>query len=287
MTRHLSPASAALAVLFALSSAAGGEEEEKKLGWLDTAELTYVATGGNAEAETLGLRNTLFRVWKVGVLKLETGALRAETTTTSRRAIGSRQDFLVQEESDTRLTAETYFLRGRYDRPINEKLFWFAGAGWERNQFAGLENRLSAVAGVGHSWLDDGASHFRTDYGFSFTDQEDVVDDPSRDDAFLGLRLGWDYLRQLTGTAFLGSLLLVDQNIDESDDLRADMTNSITVTMSNRLALKVSLQVLFDNQPGLVGVPLFTADDSPTGLVVLGELEEIDTILNVALVAHF
>ena len=276
-----------LLLLSSRATLAGQDEPEKKLGWFDTAELIWISTGGNSEAETLGLRNTLSRVGEIGVLKLEAGALRADSTTTTRTAVGTPDSFSVHKDSDTILTAENYFLRGRYDRPLSEATFWFAGAGWERNEFAGLRNRTSAVGGVGNIWFDTEGSHCRTDYGLSFADQKDVVEDASTAGGFVGLRLGFDYLRRLTGSTSYRNLSLVDQNLDDTDDLRVDMTHSLSVSMSDRLVLRLSLQLLFDNQPGLVRVPLFTEAGSSTGSTVLGELDELDTILNLALVAHF
>ena len=40
--------------------------------------------------------------------------------------------FLVTESSISNLTAANYYARGQYDRNITDRLFWFAGTGWER-----------------------------------------------------------------------------------------------------------------------------------------------------------
>ena len=57
--------------------------------------------------------------------------------------------------------------------------------------------------------------------------------------------------------------------------------------MTKRLALKVSLRWLYDDLPALQEVPLF---DTPAGTqtgTVFVELDELDTILRVSLVANF
>jgi putative salt-induced outer membrane protein YdiY len=263
------------------------DEEEKKLGWTDAAELTFVATAGNAEAVTLGFRNTLIRTWEAATLTIDAGGLRAETTTLDRLAVGEEDSFEVREESDKALTAENYYLRGRYDRVLSDRLFWYAGIGWERNEFSGFRNRYHGVGGVGHLWFDNDRGHFRTDYGLTYTQQDDVVEDPTVSDSFLGLRLGADYLRQLTGTTTFGSLLLMDFNLDETSDYRADWTNWLAVSMSERMALKVSLQLLYDNEPSLTAVPLLGPDREPTDTFVSVPLDDLDSILTVALVVSF
>ena len=283
---HLSVLCAIL--LLTLGAAAHGQESEEVTHvWSDTGEVTYVATGGNAEVETLGVRNSLVRTWEGATFRLDFGALRSETTTQRRFAVGSAESFRLRETSQSDLTAENYHLRGRYDRDISKRLFWFAGAGWERNEFAGIQNRFQALAGVGHVWFDDEAGHFRTDYGLTYVDQDDVVENPKTSDSFVGARLGCEYLRRFGSHTAYENLLILDGNADETSDYRADMINSLAVSMNDRLALKISLQLLYDNQPSLAAVPLLGEDGAETGTEVLAPLEELDTRFSVALVVNF
>lgn len=279
----------ALCVLLVHAAEARAQDEEPELGWFDRAEFGLLMTSGNAEAESITLRNTLRRVWQDASFTLAAGALRAETSTISRVARGSVDSYDVIETSDSQLTAENYFLRGRYDREITESFFWFGGAGWERNEFAGIKNRFSAVAGVGHIWFADDIAHFRTDYGVTFTDQEDVVPDPATSDSFVGVRLSWDYGRKLNDKTSYANVFIVDGNADETSDFRADMTNSLAVAMSDKMALQVSFQLLFDNEPALTSVPLFDPSLPGSGFVgeVLAPLDDLDTILTASLVVDF
>ena len=69
------------------------------------------------------------------------------------------------------------------------------------------------------------------------------------------------------------------------------MMNSITVAINARLALRVSLQWLYNSIPGLEEVPLFVLDPE-TGLKVeVGEVEvrkdQLDTIFSTSLVVNF
>ena len=265
-----------------------GESAEEAPAWTHRAEVSYVSTGGNSESSTLGVRNTSTGAVGAGSVTLEVGALRAETTATTRFAVGSGTDFRVQEESVTAVTAENYFLRGRYERTIHDRLFWFTGAGWERNEFAGIENRIQVIAGVGHTWYESEAEgHFKTNYGVTYTDQQDVVPAPAPSESFAGLRLGWDYQRPFGANTSYGNVLLVDLNADETSDYRADMTNSLAVSMSERLALKVSLQLLYDNEPSLAALPLISPEGVATEATVVAPLDDLDTQFTVALVVDF
>ena len=277
-------AGAVAALAPALAAPLGAEEESDDHGWSNVAELTWVATGGNAEAETLGFRDTLTRETGAAKFTLEAGGLRAENTTITRLAVGEPGAFRIEESAKTELTAESYYLRGRYDRTLGEGFFWYAGLGWERNEFAGVADRYVAGSGVGHLWFDGDEGHFRTDYGVTYTDQEDVS---GLGVSFAGVRLRSDYLRRITPNTSYQNLLLVDLNADETTDYRADMINSLAVAMNERLALKVSLQLLYDNLPSLVEVPLVGADGVASGETVLAALDELDTVFNVALVVNY
>jgi putative salt-induced outer membrane protein YdiY len=252
--------------------------------WRDTAEFSFVATAGNADTQTLGFKNKLWRKWDVSSFELNAGGVRSEGTT-NRRAVGTVDSFRLEDDSE--LTAENYFLNGRYDREITKRFFWFAGAGWDRNTFAGIDNRYTAVGGVGNIWVDSETVKFRTDYAVTFTRQDDVVDIADMDDSFLGLRVSWHYLHKFGATTEYTNDLVVDENLDETDDWRANMINSVSVVLNKRLALKVSLQFLYDNQPSFEELPLFDTAGVDTGTAVLAELDELDTVFTSSLVMSF
>lgn len=257
---------------------AGAQEPEKS--WKDKAELTFVMTGGNSTASTLGFKNTLDRSWSTGSLQLSAGGIRTRTGTVTRTATGTPDNYRITETKDERTTAESYFLRGRLDRKLSERSFLSAGAGWDRNTFAGVENRYVFSAGGGRSWFDEDTRKLKTDLGLTYTIQDDVVEDPNVDNHFAGLRGSYDYFRSLTETTDFSSVLVADQSLKETSDFRADWTNSVAVAMSERLALKTSFQVLYDKSPALVAVPL---DD----IEVLTPLKKVDTLFTVAIVANF
>ncbi len=277
----LAAALLASAVL-ATAPAVAEEEAEPKLGWFNVAEFSLLASSGNSEVQTLSLRDTATLFFEGASFEIAAGGVRAESTTVSRFAVGTPTDFTVREASDRALTAENYFLRGRYDRKVSERLYWFSGLGWDKNEFAGIASRLGVFGGVGHLWFEREDARLRTDYGVTYTDQEDVSGATSR---FAGLRLAYDYWRQLNTATGLSSTLAIDENLNQTDDYRADFVNSVSVTMSDRLALKVSLQLLFDNRPALAEIPLIQGDFLD-GSRVLVELDNLDSVLTVSLVAN-
>lgn len=255
-------------------------QDERPLGWSDVAELTFVLTAGNASSNTFGFKNTAEHIWEKSSFKLSLGALRAESGKTVRTATGTPDNYTITETTDTKLTAENYFAKARFDRTLGAGAFFFGGVDWDRNTFAGIQNRYGFVTGAGKSWFDQESRRLKTDLGLTYTIQEDVAKAPGADDSFLGLRGSYDYSRKLTGTTDFASVLVVDQNLNTTEDLRADWTNSISVAMSERLALKTGIQLLYDKDPALAAVPLGDGE-------VFTPLDKVDTIFTVAIVANF
>lgn len=271
-------------MLAQITTAAASAQTEPERGWSFTGQLTSVWTEGNAESSTFGLASTLRHLAARSELKLEAGGIRTESSLKTRRAIGTTGAFAIEEEKVRRKTAEAMFTRARYDRTIAPGFLVFAGADALRNTFTGINSRVVASAGAGNVWSDTERFKFKTDYGVTYTVQEDVVDNPDVKSNFPGARISWDLRRLLTATTRFESVLISDFNLAETDDVRADLTNSVSVMVSSAISLKPSLQLLWRNRPALTEIPLFAADGTPTGLTVTGPLENTDVFFTLALV---
>ncbi len=258
--------------------------EEAETGWDNSAELSFVAADGNAETTTLGFAATFLRRWQNRKWKTEVTGLQADSTTTERSAVGTDDNFTILEVSTTERVAEKYNLRTRFDKDLTPTSFWFAGAGWAQDELAGIDTRLSAIAGFGKTFRDTETFRTAADLGLTYTHEKAVVNEVDDDD-FLGLRLYWELFRQLTASTQYSFELEINENLDDTSDLRADLANHLKVSMSERLALKLTLAFAYDNQPALTTVPLIRPDNS-TG-TVLTELDELDSVLKVALVFDF
>jgi putative salt-induced outer membrane protein YdiY len=262
--------------------------------WSDTAELGFVATSGNAETSTLGLKNTLTREHGKSRIEVKLGGIRVTTTDKNIFAVGTATDFDAVD-GDPKTTAESYYLNGRYDRKITERFFWFAGAGWDRNEPAGIQNRTTVGAGVGNIWIDVPRRNWRTDYAITETKEDDIVEPPDFNDTFAGVRVSSKFTQKF-GAQDSGAYVndtAVDENLDDTSDWRVNMTNSVALNMSTRIALKVSLQWLYDNVPAFMSVDLFGAQDAqgnpinPAGIKVPVEADSLDTIFTTALVIKY
>lgn len=263
------------------------EEEEAEIRWSYNAELSLLFTSGNSTVRTFGLGGGARREWGGGELSLSAGGLRTESGTTRRIAVGTPDDFTVTSNADPEPTAENYFARGEYERSFSDHVHLTTGAGWERNTFAGYESKLSLVSGIGNMWIDTERTRLKSDYGFTFTMQDDVIDDPDKSSSFGGIRVSTNFRRQLTETANLESTLTLDENLTDTADLRADLANSLAVDINSSLAVKTGLRLAWDNAPALTRAPLEDPGGVPTGETVLVPRHKLDSTLTIALVANF
>jgi putative salt-induced outer membrane protein YdiY len=281
MTR-IAPTSLAL-LLFALASPARAQNADA-FSWANQTELSFVSTAGNASSNTLGLKSALTGTGGPNSFKLELGGVRASSGITTRTATGTPSSFTVQKTTESKVTAASYYARARYDRTL-DGAFAFGGAGWERNTFAGVANRYSGVVGLGRTFVDGPSGHFKSDIGVTYTVQKDVEKAPGVKESFVGGRLSVDALRNLSESAAFTSTLTVDENAEETKDLRGDWTNSVAVSITQGLAFKTSLELLFDNQPAFVAVPLIDGTTGqPTGTNVAGRGQKLDSVLTLSLV---
>ncbi|HSG48450.1 MAG TPA: DUF481 domain-containing protein [Longimicrobiales bacterium] len=278
----------AVAALVSLPRPASAQDEdEARQRWVLKGELTSVVSQGNSEAITLGLGATLRRRYERNTFKFEAGAVRVETGKITRRAVGTAGDFTVTRDVDREKTAESVFARGRFERTVSDAFFLYGGVDWLRNTFAGIDSRTLFALGGGYSWLDTDRSRLSTDFAATYTFEENVVENPFTKSDFAGIRLGWDYWRQLTASTEFESKLVADQNLDESDDRRILFANALSVDVNDIIALKPGVLFNWRNQPALTDVPLFTSAGVDTGTTVETPLEKLDTIFTLALVLTF
>jgi len=275
-----------LALILVGPAALGGQEKKTGLlgPWAATAEVSYVVTGGNTATSALSLGTSLSRKWTNDTLLFKTYILKSNATTTTRTAQGTVDDFEVLEESITRKVAENFQVAGQYDRRISKKLLGQVGLGWDRNRFAGLDDRIIATTGFGYAWVEKARTQVKTSAGVTYTVRQYVGEDWS---SFAGFRFSLNGEQNILDNSKLSTQFTFDENLQEMRDWRFNWVNSVTASISRSLALKVSLRMLYANVPALQYLPLFDDLGDPTGLTVPYPLKKLDTFLTTSIVINF
>lgn len=262
------------------------QAQESNGRWNASSEFSFVRTGGNAESSTFGLASTVTRSWDRTEVKLEAGGIRTRSTRVRRTAVGSESDYRIDENSESNLSAEKYEALVRLDRRFSPRTSFYVQSGWKRDTFAGFRHRLINVLGLSNQWVRNSSQRFRTAYGLTHTVQSDVDPDPDASSRFLGLRVSSDYRREMTDNTEWRSNLVLDGNGDDPSDVRANWTNSISVSMNEHLGLKTSFRTTFDNEPSLRRVPLRSPEGEQAGTVLVPR-DRLDRVFTIALVVTF
>ena len=281
MTRSCLTLSAAFTALGLVAAHPASAQDDAGWGWENRSEVGFVTTSGNASSTTLSLKSSLTGTGGPNQFKIEIGGIRASSDVTSRTAQGTPEEFTVVRTVQEIESAANYYARGRYDRDLGQA-FLFGGAGWERNTFAGFNHRYSVVAGVGRTWVNTDNGRFKTDIGGTYTIQEDV-ETPDDRNGFGGIRTTIEAARTLTETTEFETTFVLDENLEETDDLRFDWLSSVAVSVTEGLALKTSYQLIFDNLPALVGVPLVDGTGTEIGEVAVRS-KQFDSAFTLSLV---
>ena len=279
---------AALLLLLGLADGAGAQVPQISAPpeWSNSSKFSFIQTRGNTESTTFGLANELITEWEKTETKLEMSALRTRTTEFKRSAVGTADDFRIEEQAETRVSAENYHVSFRGDREFSERSTIFGQLGWTRNTFIGINARHVLVGGMSTRWVEDEIHQLRSSYGLTVTAQDDVVPNPDVANTFIGLQVSGEYEVQLTDNTELKTTLVVNENGFHLADLRADWVSTLGVSMSDHFGLQAEFRYHFDNHPSLTDVALTGEQGDPAGKVSV-PLDKSDRVLTMALVVNF
>jgi len=261
-----------------------GTKDEPKLGWSNSTDLSLVVTAGNSQSTTLGFSNQLRHVRPRDRFEFDVTVVRASKSDDRYFLVEPGLEFPVGGaptnpattliKPDPTLDVANYLVQTAYERDLSAKVFWNTGASWYRNDDAGILNRYIVFAGFGNKWVDNQRRRFATSYGISYTDREEEKPDPEKDRRFAGARAGWDYTEHFNAATTFDSDFAWNLSFADPSDYSISTLNALTVAMSSRVSLKVSLQWLYENEPALesdLDVIAFVEVVNPDGVPASGD----------------
>lgn len=251
-------------------------------------ELGLAATSGNSETETLSVDMEFGFESNRTEFEIAAGGLQADTTSFIRTAERSPTgEFSLVEEPSTSLGAEEYYATLHFRHKFGPAgLFWFLRAEWDRDVPSGIRNRYSGIGGVGTDWIDREDLGFWAEYGWTFNRERREVEGLPGAANFPGLRLEWEFWWQISMSTKIYNHLVVNQNLEMTEDLRARMLQELQVSISEHFSLSIRLILDHDDDPPFRRVPIVEGG-SRTGEFFEVPLEKLDTRLITSLVFEF
>ncbi|HEX4825741.1 MAG TPA: DUF481 domain-containing protein [Candidatus Polarisedimenticolaceae bacterium] len=249
-------------------------EEAPKKPWSDAAEFGLVMTSGNSEGTNFALSNKFKYTWTKAEFTCDLAALRTESRNRDIENVGG---VLVVTDTTT-VTAENYVFGAKYSRNITDRLYWYVGAGWYRNVFAGIDQRYLVSGGIGYTFIKSPRHLLKGEIGFDGTHEEPVFTDSTD---YAALRGTVNYEFKFGEKSKLTEDLNAVENLDTTSAWRANSITAITASMNEWLALKFSYTVIYQNEPPTKPISAAGFPD------VIYTFEKTDTILTAALVINF
>jgi putative salt-induced outer membrane protein YdiY len=279
-----------MAPFLALAAAAAPAGAATVPGWYSSTDLSFAMQRGNSETMNLGVNTDLTRQWLRTAWRNNGSFVRTTANEPNRLAIGTTPANAVLQTGPSVTKSEKLFFNSDLERRVTERFFWNVAASVERDPFAGLKYRTLGAVGIGYLWQStDGTGLFRVGVAGTYTKQVEVVDDPDTLDEFAGARFTADGEKRFGDQKQhqFTSKLIVDESVQDTDDLRFNWQNGLTASMNRRLALKLGVQLSYDNQPQLVEFPVVQPNGAETNFKVNGRADKLDTQATVSVVISF
>jgi putative salt-induced outer membrane protein len=213
--------------------------------WSGKAEASFVSTTGNTAVQTIG----------------------AGVEVDYKKDIwdGLAKGAFVQGKTDGATTARTIAGEVRLGRHFSERFELFAQGDYFKNEFAGIEHRVSGTGGAAYSVVKTPAQELKVQAGVGYTKEARLI---GGDRSFTSGLAGFLYKVKLSATTDLSDEFSYIESFKDSSDWRVANAFSLSVAINKTFSLKASHTLAYLNEP----VPGFG---------------KTDTITSVALVAKF
>ena len=198
--------------------------------WFGKANFSFLSTSGNTDTTSIGAG--------------------AEVNYNPKPFLFTLKGAYLYSQTDGEATAESTVasMRGNYD--ITPRFYVFAGAGYLRNTFSGIDSLWSVDGGAGYKLFDGPAQFLKAEGGVGWANEKDIIDDviqPSR--SYANVRAALYYKWQFTKNAAFTNDFSYLLDLDDTANYFIANKAAITADISKVFALQASWTLLWRNQP--------------------------------------
>jgi putative salt-induced outer membrane protein YdiY len=198
------------------------------------AELSFIATGGNASTETLGFSAEAIR--------------RTATTTTT-----GRSSFVRTSNNDIE-NAKSLNTLVRHSLKLSDRVEAFSRGGYFRDLFAGVEHRVNADAGFSYVAGQPPHRALKIDFGVGATREVRLFD---ADQAALNATIGGSFRARLSPSAEITAESQGVADFEHVSNWRVSNDLSLSTVFGSILSARLSYSLRYANRP----VPGFRRTD--------------------------
>jgi len=229
--------------------------------WKTDSELGFVSQSGNTNQE-----NTFFKTKATKEVGKNGYTIEGSYINTTGEAPGAAADVRLAESATAGL---------RYTRTVSEKLGVFGGFLWEKNHFAGFENRYSGDAGLKYTFMKNETMSFLNETGYRYRKQFEYLpgdgQGPSTESNFA--RVYFEYNNKFTKTTIFKLWVETLYDVSESENIEVNFEPSIDVAIGQlfstedkpaQVSLKLAYKGMYDNVPAAPGLERYDSIVSTT-----------------------
>jgi putative salt-induced outer membrane protein YdiY len=154
-----------------------------------------------------------------------------------------------QEDPDTgddQTTVDNWFLLGKYDYFLSEKLYLYALGRIERDRIADLDLRVAPSVGVGYQWVERPDFNFSTEAGIGWM-YEDFETGDSED--HFAARFAYHVDKQLNDKVSVFHNLEYLPSVEDIDDFNLNADVGIKANMTERMFTQFKIEWKYDAEP--------------------------------------
>jgi putative salt-induced outer membrane protein len=162
-------------------------------------------------------------------------------------AWGFKQTFgVVYGRTDGETSASLWRASARADRTLASRFGVYVIGAFDRNRFAGISRRFEEGAGVVVKVVQSDANLLELEAGGGLTQQRSITDETK---SFASARAAATYRRSFSEESHAQLSVEVLPNLEDSDDVRTNAALELVAPLSQRIAMKLSYVLRYDNLP--------------------------------------
>jgi putative salt-induced outer membrane protein len=206
------------ALLIAAVSLARAEDAKPAKPWKGSAELSFVTANGNTRSTTFSNKDRFEYNKDAWLAEIEAGGLRGT--------------------SKQQLIAEQYFASEKTGYNWSPQDYVFERFRWDKDRFAGVNNRFDASVGVGRKLIDNPSDKWLAEIGSGFVWEERLPGQPRND--YASGRAYSRYEHALSATSSFSQDALYVHSFDRPRDYRVKTETAVTAAINSTFSLKTS-----------------------------------------------
>ena len=147
---------------------------------------------------------------------------------------------------DDSTTVDNWFLLGKYDYFLNEKLYLYGLGRIERDRIADLDLRVSPSVGVGYQWIERPDFNFSTEAGLGWV-YEDFETGDSED--HFAARFAYHVDKQLNDKVSVFHNFEYLPSLEDISDFNLNTDAGIKASMTDRMFTQFKIEWKYDSEP--------------------------------------